>query len=565
MLSVARRLSSSWLGDDRPTRTLKHHTDSVTCLAFSPSCALFASGSRDTTVALIELTTGRVVRTITHASAVRCVAFSPDSRVLATGVDSTDDGTPSVVLTDTESGKFLQELKYHSDWILCVAFSPDGGVLATGSEDKSIVLVYMGTTNVIHTLTHHTSRVNCLAFSPDGTVLASGSRDNKVVLVEPTSGTVLRTLTHHTGEVKCLAFSPDGSVLASGSFDKSIVLVDVRSASFQHGFTHNTTSVNCVAFSPDSDVLASGSLDALVTLVDSESGKVLHECAAHAGEVNCMAFSADGHVLASGSFDNTVVLAQNKVLENNEAQVMAISNDDLKALVKRAKSFDRLSPQAVSALCKRLRLGGSKFGLYSWITLLDQLPTDAIPLGKIKIEVQASLDAEYSMAIASSSSATVSDASTCLRQHIEAMLCKPLQSLVDAATADPKCSAAQELSELTEKLLDAEWWYPQAVIAPMHEVYASKLLEEVRTADLDTLRRVAEHQLDDDLKIYSAIHDKERNKPEYAEFAAEVKQLEAEIRAKHKVKPLQPSMGEDENAGLSVAQVKAHAADAHAE
>jgi hypothetical protein len=84
-------------------------------------------------------------------------------------------------------------------------------------------------------------------------------------------------------------------------------------------------------------------------------------------------------------------------------------------------------------------------------------------------------------------------------------------------------------------------------------------------ADLDELRQLAERQLDDDLRIYSAIHDMEKNKPGYAELAAEVEQLESEIRSKQGAKPRQPALvvGSDD-APLTVSQVKAHAADAHA-
>jgi hypothetical protein len=219
----------------------------------------------------------------------------------------------------------------------------------------------------------------------------------------------------------------------------------------------------------------------------------------------------------------------------------------------------------VLLLCQRQPSGKYPITTPAWFTRLTQLPADvAAPTATIKQVVQSSLEAEYNTVVASGATTSVADASKCLREYVETVLCAPLQQRVDAAIAEPE-SKVKELALLTERLLDADWWYPNALVAPMQEVYAAKLLEEVRMADLDELRQVAERQLDDDLRIYSAIHDKEKHKPEYAELAAEVEQLESEIRSKQGAKPRQPSLvaGKDD-APLSVSQVKAHAADAHA-
>ena len=69
-------------------RTLSGHTDAVTSVAISPDGQTLASGSRDETIKLWNLATGKELRTLTvhtsgHISWVTSVACSPDGQTLA--------------------------------------------------------------------------------------------------------------------------------------------------------------------------------------------------------------------------------------------------------------------------------------------------------------------------------------------------------------------------------------------------------------------------------------------------------------------------------------------------
>ena len=71
--------------------TLRGHTRSVLCVAFSPDGTRLATASEDQTIKLWDSATGEEVLTLRgHAGVVSSVAFSPDGRQLASaGTDGT--------------------------------------------------------------------------------------------------------------------------------------------------------------------------------------------------------------------------------------------------------------------------------------------------------------------------------------------------------------------------------------------------------------------------------------------------------------------------------------------
>jgi WD40 repeat protein len=80
--------------------------------------------------------TGKALVTLKgHAAYVGSVAFSPDAKALASGCK---DG--SIKLWDVTGGKEHATFRGHARGVVCLAFSPDGKLLASARADKTIKL-----------------------------------------------------------------------------------------------------------------------------------------------------------------------------------------------------------------------------------------------------------------------------------------------------------------------------------------------------------------------------------------------------------------------------------------
>ncbi len=103
-------------------------------LAFSPDGTLLAGGSRDKTVNVWSIPSGKTIFTIKdRPDAVNSVVFSPDGKLLVSG---SADGTIEVFLVS--DGTLLKSWKGHSLGISDLIFSPDGKLLISSSLDGTI-------------------------------------------------------------------------------------------------------------------------------------------------------------------------------------------------------------------------------------------------------------------------------------------------------------------------------------------------------------------------------------------------------------------------------------------
>ncbi|HIK11185.1 MAG TPA: FHA domain-containing protein [Oscillatoriaceae cyanobacterium M33_DOE_052] len=161
------------------------HSDEVTSVCVSYDGQFALSGSKDNTIILWEIATGKQLRTFAgHTWVVNSVCLSADSRLALSG---SSDG--SLHLWDLATGAAtsfgsvaIGNFKGHTSWVTSVSLSADGQFALSGSGDSTLKLWEVTTGLCLHEFEGHSSWVNSVCLSPDAKFALSGSDDNTLKL-----------------------------------------------------------------------------------------------------------------------------------------------------------------------------------------------------------------------------------------------------------------------------------------------------------------------------------------------------------------------------------------------
>ncbi|KAG0376997.1 hypothetical protein BGX24_006871 [Mortierella sp. AD032] len=289
-------------------------------IAISPNCKEFANATLNNDAEVVNIESGVGVLILSgHRGSIESICYSPDGNLIATGskdktvrmwqlsadvysVDNVDTADAVHVL------RYFRVLRGHSHTVTSVAFSPSGLRFASCSLDKTIRIIDVKTSTVKNIL-DCAAPVLALAYSPDGRQLASCGQDTDLRLWNTISGNADHFLKGHIGTVFALAFSPDGRQVASCGESGVIYFWDTRNGLFLDVLSGDRYEVNCVAFSPTSNLLVSGGNDNKVQLW--KIGDVTTSDTLNNGLVNritCVDISMDGERIVTGCFGGAVQL-----------------------------------------------------------------------------------------------------------------------------------------------------------------------------------------------------------------------------------------------------------------
>ncbi|MCW6036177.1 response regulator [Spirulina subsalsa FACHB-351] len=318
--------------------TLVGHTYWVQALTLTPDGRYAVSGSKDSTIRIWDILTGREVRTLVgHESAVLSIAVTPEGdRIVSSSTDDT------IKIWEFDSGEEIRTISSDSHKIYALTVSPDGKTVVSASAENTIkptfdfsleemlsrlpmqsvplvlfILTLLRRTPAIKiwdldsgeekgSLMGYSRGVTDLVISPKGDRVVSGSRDQTLKIWDLKSGKFLNTLLGHTDEIRSVCITPNGENIISGSRDRTIKIWDLKTGHVLRTLRGHNQSVTSVAISGDGKTIISGSRDNTVKIWDFQTGQYIHTLMGHTDLVRAVAVSSNGKTIVSGGRDNTI-------------------------------------------------------------------------------------------------------------------------------------------------------------------------------------------------------------------------------------------------------------------
>lgn len=285
--------------------TLQAHAAEVNALAVTPDSQRLISASRDRTLNIWDIATGKHVRTlIGHTAAVCDAAVTPDAKFIVSG-----SWDKTLKVWESETGRELFTLRGH-EAALAVAALPGG--LSAVSVDTFGVLKFwdLGTGKESRTIDAHHSSAVSVAVSPDGHFVLT-STGNELKVWEAGTGRQIYDLSrpYHSGYTlasRAVAVTPDSRRAIAVHWDRCLRVWDLETGS-EVGCMKGESRLVGVVLMPDGSAAISAEWDGLAKLElwKVDAAERVGTIGSHLG-VSALAVTPDGRQLVSGSRDGSV-------------------------------------------------------------------------------------------------------------------------------------------------------------------------------------------------------------------------------------------------------------------
>lgn len=286
----------------------KGHEMSVLGVALSPDSLYIATGSKDKSAKLWEVSTGREVRSLLgHAGTVSTLDFSADGKYLLTG---SSDLTAKV--WEIETGKEVLSVKGGSQAITRVLFNSDMKYFAVSGYSDSVSIFEFRSGKLLTKIpvnAYNGSSFGAhVTISDDGKWLATGE-DNHVAVIYETDGWK-KKYTFEYGKGSCGGcytfgqFSPDNKYFYTASRSGDLKKYDLSTGQLVKRYADQIGEIVGLAVSRDGKLIALPDAKE-IQIFDSNSGALLKKINPELSkDINDLIFSKSSHDLIIACDDN---------------------------------------------------------------------------------------------------------------------------------------------------------------------------------------------------------------------------------------------------------------------
>ncbi|XP_014476542.1 PREDICTED: WD repeat-containing protein 3 [Dinoponera quadriceps] len=315
-----------------------HRTD-VRALCFSSDNLVFASVSGDS-IKLWNRPTLACLRTVQCGYAL-AVTFVPGDKHLIVGLK---DG--HMLIVDIGTGDILEEIPAHSKEIWSVTLFPDSKGVASGGGDHTVKFwnfelipdpnsqVRAKVLSVVHMRTLKLEEsVLCVRISPNNKFVAVSLLDCTVKIFFMDTFKFFGSLYGHKLPVLCMDISSDSTLLATGSADRNIKIWGLDFCDCHKSIFAHDDSVTGLSFVPGTHYFFTSGKDGKIKQWDADIFEKIVTLQGHSGESWNCCVSSNGVYVASCGSDKVIRLYEKTdeplVLRDEQEEERAEQEDEL--------------------------------------------------------------------------------------------------------------------------------------------------------------------------------------------------------------------------------------------
>ncbi|EDO16129.1 hypothetical protein Kpol_1070p11 [Vanderwaltozyma polyspora DSM 70294] len=286
------KVEYNWRKGNFILQEFKGHMDGVLTLQFN--YRLLFTGSYDSTIAIWDLSTGKLLRRLTgNGDGVKTLHFD-DQKLITGSLDKT------IRVWNYVTGECISTYRGHTDSVMSIDSYKK--IIVSGSADKTVKVWHIES-RACYTLRGHTEWVNCVKLHPKSFSCFSCSDDTTIRMWDIRSNSCLKVFRGHVGQVQ--------KVIPLTILDVENLVVDqvpdnLSSSETQESNDEEDTSENVKLDEslPYPTHLLSCSLDNTIKLWDVKTGNCIRTQFGHVEGVWDIA--ADNFRIISGSHDGTI-------------------------------------------------------------------------------------------------------------------------------------------------------------------------------------------------------------------------------------------------------------------